>query len=154
MESNSNINITFVREVRLRYRKPKPTNAFDAVLSPDKAAAFMRRLLPDNVREHFLALFLDSRRLVVGYLVAATGTADCCPVGARELFQAAVVVGAVGMVVGHSHISGSPIPSPEDGEVTARLHQAGALLGIPVFDHVIISYEAYYSFRQANRMPA
>ena len=66
--------VTFVREVALKYRRPRRTEGIDAVLSPDQAAGFMRRILPDNVREHFLALFLDGRNQVVSYFVAATGT--------------------------------------------------------------------------------
>ena len=109
--------ITFVREVTLKYRKPRRTANLDAVLSPDRAAAFIRRILLDNVREHFVTLFLDSRNQVVSYFVAATGTANSCQVGIREVFLAAVVAGAVAIVVGH-HTSGEIVASPEDKAIT------------------------------------
>jgi hypothetical protein len=57
---NHPLSVVYVREVSLRYRGPRRGVSFDAVGSPVKAAAFMRRVLPDNVREHFLALFLDN----------------------------------------------------------------------------------------------
>ena len=155
MEKTSVVNITCVREVTLRYRSPKKTDPIDAILTPAKAAEFMRRILPDNVREHFLALFLDSRHLVVSYFVAATGTANSCQVGVREVFQAAVLAGAVGMVVGHNHPSGEGevIPSPEDRAVTARLREAGQLLDIPVHDHLVIGAKEYFSFRERGQFP-
>jgi DNA repair protein RadC len=121
-----NHNVTFVREVALQYRKPRRTPGIDAVVTPAKAADFMRRILPDNVREHFLALFLDGCNQVVSYLVAATGSANSCPVAAREIFQAAVVTGAVAVVVGHNHPSGQTIPSAEDESVTQRLRDSSA----------------------------
>ena len=132
--------------------------SFDAVGSPERAAAFMRRVLPDNVREHFLTLFLDNRNQVVSYFVAATGTASSCPVGAKELFQAALAAGAASMIVGHNHTSGQNageiIPSREDAAVTQRLSEAGELLGIPVLDHLIIGNVGFYSFHQQGQIPS
>ena len=147
-------NVTLVREVRLQYRQPKRTAIIDAVLSPDGAATLMRRILPDNVREHFLVLLLNSRNHVVGYFVAATGTANRCQVGVREVFQAAVVAGAVAIVAGHNHTSGETVPSPEDRAITSRLCDAGALLGIPVLDHLIIGGEGFFSFRESGQIGA
>jgi len=98
--------VTYVREVTLRYRKSRRATNLDAVVSPDKAAEFMRRILPDNVREHFLTLFLNARNQVVSYFIAASGTANSCQVGIREVFQAAAIAGAVSIVVGHNHTSG------------------------------------------------
>jgi DNA repair protein RadC len=144
--------VTFVREVALKYRKPRRTSAFDAVLSPDKAAEFMRRILPDNVREHFLVLYLNSQHQVASYFVAATGTANSCQVGVREVFQAAVVAGAVAIIVGHNHTSGETVPSQEDKAITTRLRDAGALLGIPVLDHLVLENERFFSFRESGQI--
>ena len=119
--------VVYVREVSLRYRGPRRGVSFDAVGSPVKAAAFMRRVLPDNVREHFLALFLDNRHQVTSYSVLATGTAASCPVGCRELFQAALATGASFLIVGHNHTSGQNdgelFPSQEDLAVGQKFPQ-------------------------------
>ena len=150
LADGTTVAVTFVREVTLKYRKPRRTSDFDAVLSPDQAAQFLRRILPDNVREHFLVLYLNSRNQVVSYFVAATGTANSCQVGVREVFQAAVTAGAVAMIVGHNHTSGETVPSPEDKAITTRLRDAGALLGIPVLDHLIFGDERFFSFRESG----
>ena len=136
--------VTYVRELTLKYRA-RQGEAFDVANAPDRAAQLIRRVLPDNVREHFVALLVDSRNQVVGYYVAATGTSASCPVGVREIFQAAVVAGANALVVGHNHPTGNPSPSPEDLTVTQRLKQAGELLGIPILDHVIVGEAKHYS---------
>jgi DNA repair protein RadC len=153
---NHPLSVVYVREVSLRYRGPRRGVSFDAVGSPVKAAAFMRRVLPDNVREHFLALFLDNRHQVTSYSVLATGTAASCPVGCRELFQAALAAGASFLIVGHNHTSGQNagelFPSQEDLAVTHRLSAAGDLLGIPVLDHLILGDEGLYSFSEQNQM--
>ena len=147
--------VVYVRELSLKDRGPRRGGSFDAVGSPQKAAAFMRRVLPDNVREHFLALFLDNRHQVTSYFVLATGTASSCPVGARELFQAALTAGASSMIVGHNTSGQNAdelFPSREDMEVTHRLSAAGDLLGIPVLDHLIIGNAGLYSFSEQGQM--
>ena len=148
--------VVYVREVSLRYRGPRRGVSFDAVGSPAKAAAFLRRVLPDNVREHFLTLFLDNRHQVTSYFLAGTGTADSCPVGTKELFQAALVAGASFLIVGHNHTSGQNadelFPSAEDLAVTHRLSAAGDLLGIPVLDHLIVGNVGFYSFSEQGKM--
>ncbi len=143
--------VTYVRELTLKYRGKKG-EIFDAAHSPNHAARLIRQVLPDNVREHFVALLLDSRTQVVGYYVAATGTASSCLVGAREIFQAAVVAGANALVVGHNHPTGDTTPSTEDRAVTQRLKAAGELLGIPILDHLIVGNETFYSLYEHGEL--
>lgn len=65
---------------------------------------------------------------------------------AREVFHAAIVERAESIVLLHNHPSGDPTPSPEDRVLTQQLVTAGRLLGIPVYDHVIIGQARYVSF--------
>ena len=54
------------------------------------------------------------------------------------------------VIISHNHPSGSLEPSNEDLAVTRRLVEAGKLLGIEVLDHVIVTKEAYVSFKEKN----
>ena len=42
------------------------------------------------------------------------------------------------IVVAHNHPVGDPEPSEEDIELTRKLIEAGKLLNIPVYDHVVV----------------
>lgn len=137
---------TFVREVATIYRGAR--RATKRILEPSDAADFIRSVLPDNSREHFVALFLDGGHKIVAFSVISTGTANACPVHPREVFQNAIHVGAVALVVGHNHPSGDVVPSHEDERMTARLKQAGEILGIPLLDHLIIGDESIHSFSE------
>ena len=148
------MSVTYIREATLKYRGPRRGATFDAVCSPERAVELMRRILPDNVREHFLTLFLNGANHVVGYFVAATGTATSCIVGTKEVMQAALLAGAVSIILGHNHPSGETVPSAEDRAVTKRLREAGELLGIPVLDHLIIGDPGFYSFHGHGEIDA
>ena len=101
-----------------------------------------------------MVLFLDGQHQVVSFYVAATGTAASCPVTAREVFQAAILSGAIAIIVAHNHPSATNVnPSPEDRAVTKKLWDAGDLLGIPLLDHIIIGGENYYSFKEKDEIP-
>jgi DNA repair protein RadC len=143
--------VNFIRELTLKYRRNKG-NSFDATKSPAQSAGLIRRVLPDNVREHFVALLVNVHMQVVGYYVVATGTGSSCLVGAREVYQAAVTAGAHALLVGHNHPTGDVTPSAEDREVTQRLKAAGELLGIPVLDHLIVGDRGYYSFYEQGAL--
>ena len=52
----------------------------------------------------------------------------------------------------HNHPSGDPTPSGEDVALTARLREAGALMGIEVLDHMILADTRYCSFKEIGRL--
>ena len=130
-------NDTFIREVRATYHMTE-TPPF-TITGPEDTAAFVRSILTDNSREHFIALYLDGAHQVVSYSTISIGTANASLVHPREVFQRAILVGAVAVVVAHNHPSGNLTPSEEDHKVTKRLKESGEILGIRLLDHSIIS---------------
>jgi DNA repair protein RadC len=52
----------------------------------------------------------------------------------------------------HNHPSGDPIPSADDVQLTRRLVDAGALLGVEVLDQFIVGDGRYYSFKEGGRL--
>ena len=137
---------TFVREVRAMYCGPRRAPA--AVRSPSDAATFVRKVLPDNSREHVVALYLDGSHQVIWYTVTATGTANSCVIHPREIFQGAILAGAVALILSHNHPSGKTTPSEEDKGATKRIKEAAKLLGVKFLDHIIVTDDAYHSLSE------
>ncbi|MFR6420898.1 MAG: JAB domain-containing protein, partial [Streptococcus salivarius] len=52
----------------------------------------------------------------------------------------------------HNHPSGSVYPSSNDINVTEALEDAAKLFEMEVLDHVIVTKDNYYSFRDNGRM--
>jgi hypothetical protein len=69
----------------------------------------------------------------------ARGGVNACSACPREIFRAAIVDGAHAIVMAHNHPSGDASPSSEDVEITKCVKKAGALLGIQLLDHVIVT---------------
>ena len=134
----------YVREVTAKYIGPRRKSI--SIRSANDAACFVRRLLRDEAREHFIALYLNGANQVVSHSLVSLGTANSAPACPREIFQGAVLVGACALIVAHNHPSGSLAASEHDKIITRRLAEGGKLLSIPLLDHIIVSSDCYYSF--------
>ena len=140
----------YIREVRIQYHCTGKT--LFAMRSPQAARDFILSVLPDNSREHCIALYLNASHEVMCYSLISTGTADAAAVSPREIFQRALSAGAVSLVFGHNHPSGHVTPSAEDFRVTTRIKEAGELLGVKLLDHLIVSDDAFYSFQDEAKL--
>lgn len=100
--------------------------------------------------EEFHVLALDSGSAVLRDLLITQGTLTSSLVHPREVFRGAIAESAAGIVVVHNHPSGDPTPSPDDRAVTRQLVDSGRLLGIPVYDHIVIGHGRYVSFVESG----
>jgi DNA repair protein RadC len=85
---------------------------------------------------------------LIGLHTVSIGTLDSAMVMPREVFKAALLANAARILAAHNHPSGDPEPSAEDRLVTARLKQAGEILGIELVDHLILGeHGLFVSFK-------
>jgi DNA repair protein RadC len=134
---------TFIREVQVNYISSSEPKF--KITGPSDAITFLRSIFPDNSREHFLAIYLDGNHQIVCFSVISTGTANSSLVHPREVFQRAILAGAISIIVAHNHPSGSLTPSGADHTTTSRIKDAGEILGIKLLDSLIITATAAYS---------
>ncbi len=81
---------------------------------------------------------LDAKHRLVGVSTVSVGTVDHTFMAPREIYRDALAAGASALFLAHNHPSGDPTPSPDDQQITRRLAQAGATLGIDLIDHLVI----------------
>ena len=127
---------------------------YGAALAEAKdVAALVRKLMgKDEAREHFIVLYLSCDHKVVGYDHHAIGADNEVHVYPREVYRAALLAGAVDIILAHNHPSGACDPSPADDELTRRLKSAGELLGIRVLDHVVVTDKSFFSYADKRRL--
>ena len=102
----------------------------------------------DRKQEHLLCITLNGANEVLHCRVVTIGLADRSLIHPREVYSEALTDRAAAIILAHNHPSGQLIPSDEDRKVTARLIQAGELLGVPLLDHLIFTTKGFYSFKE------
>jgi DNA repair protein RadC len=120
------------------FRERQQDAATMKISGPGCAAHLLHRYLEGVDREHMVALLLDSRNYVIGVHTISIGSLNETIVHPREVFKAAILVGATGILMGHNHPSGDPSESPQDIATTRRMQKAGEVLGIKLLDHIIL----------------
>lgn len=120
--------------------------------SPRDVYQFMAPLAAREVIEVFWILALDAQHKIVqnAPIVISSGVQNSALVHPREVFRAAIVAGAIAVILVHNHPSGDPTPSSEDRWLTQQLVAAGKLLDIPVHDHIVIGRHRYCSFAETG----
>jgi DNA repair protein RadC len=120
------------------------------IRTPADAYRYFVPRLADLSAEEFHVLALDSQSAVLRDLLITRGILNSSLVHPREVFRGAIAEAAAGIILVHNHPSGDPSPSADDRAITRQLVEAGRLLDLPVYDHVIVGRGRYVSFSEAG----
>ena len=115
---------------------------------PSSIADYYMEELRHEEQELVICMMSDVKGHFLGDKILTRGTATGSLVTPREIFMEALRRHAVSLILIHNHPSGDPTPSPDDLQITARIYQAGELLGIHLLDHIVIGDQRYCSFRE------
>jgi len=107
-------------------------------------AVYMR----EKSREHLMVLFLNARNEMIYKKPMFVGALNANLVNPREIFQEALKQNAASIILAHNHPSGDAEPSEDDLTITKRIIEAGKIMGIDVVDHVIITKNKIFSFKE------
>jgi DNA repair protein RadC len=98
-------------------------------------------------KEHFVALYLNARNQLIHKETISIGTLNASLVHPREVFKPAIDHLGAGVIVAHNHPSGNLEASEEDRKMTARLKEAGEILGVELIDSLIITESGFASLK-------
>ena len=141
------------RRVNTRSREEIETHLKkNSITEPQAASDLMRRHFIEFTREHFLLASFDTRNRLLGVDDISKGSLTASIVHPREVFEKAIRRHAASIIAAHNHPSGDITPSDEDIRITKRLHEAGKIMGIELLDHLIITENDYYSFKENDKM--
>lgn len=119
------------------------------IYSPKEIASELTNI--KNIKKEYFYLFcLDSRNKVIKKELVSVGTLNSSLVHPREVFEPAIRNLSAQIVIAHNHPSGDTNPSEEDLNITTKLVKVGELLGINILDHIVISKEMFFSFKEHN----
>jgi len=139
--------ITIMAALELgRRRKESEPNEKPKVVTSSDGAAIFRPLLSDLPHEEFWVLLLNRNNLVIDKMMVSQGGLSGTVIDVRIILKMALDKLASSIILCHNHPSGNLIPSEADKEITRKIKEAGKHMDIPVFDHLIIGNDAYFSF--------
>ena len=121
--------------------------------TPRQLASYLLPQHGSKVVEQFGIVLLDTKHRLLQIRQISTGSLDSTMAHPREVFREAIAARAAAIVLFHNHPSGDPRPSADDVLLTARLVDAGEVVGIDVLDHLILADQRYYSFMEAGQLP-
>jgi DNA repair protein RadC len=120
------------------------------VLTSDSLSRYWRSKIGSNKNEVFEVAYIDSnlRLLRDGVETQEEGTVDQAAVYPRRVMEAALKRSAAGVIVAHNHPNGNVQPTDQDKVLTRALVLAACTVGVKVYDHLIVSLDNVFSFKQ------
>ncbi|MBM4341104.1 MAG: JAB domain-containing protein [Deltaproteobacteria bacterium] len=127
---------------RIQSQKSKDRTSFKRAKD---VADYYLPLMKDLRKEVFKILLLNRANRLIKEATISEGTLDASIVHPRDVFREALLESAAGVILLHNHPSGNPAPSEDDIRITKQLAEAGKVMGIKVYDHIILGGETYRS---------
>lgn len=120
---------------------------------PKDVAAFLLPRYGAHATERLGVLLLDSRHRLIRAHIVSEGSTSAALAEPHDVFREAMLAHASAVILFHNHPSGDPAPSVEDVKITARLVDAGKIVGIDVLDHFVLADRSYCAIRSLTRIP-
>lgn len=134
------------RHARARILQRPVMSGWDAVLD------YLHTTLSHAETEHFRALYMDRKNVLIADEELARGTVDHVPVYPREVLKKALGLNASALILVHNHPSGDPTPSEADIAVTRKIAEGADALGLILHDHIIIGKSRELSLRALGHL--
>jgi DNA repair protein RadC len=117
------------------------------VVKPDDVLPLVADVRGER-QEHFVCITLNGAGEVIKKRTITVGLLNHSLVHPREVFADAITDRAASILCVHNHPSGSLEPSSQDIAITHQLRDAGALLGIQLLDHIIVTKAGFVSLKE------
>ena len=142
-------------EISIKYKGSKKTE-LSKICSSEDMYRVLKMMYDDNRfdwTEEMIMICLNRGNRVIGYYRISQGGTTGTMCDPKTVFTVALnCAGTCSIILSHNHPSGTIDPSPQDDRITEKLINAGNLLDIAVLDHLIVTSEGYYSYKDNNKI--
>ncbi|MDD6228840.1 MAG: DNA repair protein RadC [Bacteroidales bacterium] len=114
--------------------------------------AIMRWVNATSPYEEMWALLLNNSNQVIRKVKVSEGSSTSTIFDAKKILKEALLCNAIGIILCHNHPSGVLQPSGPDQSITESFGRACKTLDLRFLDHIIVSTEGFYSFRDQGRL--
>ena len=102
------------------------------------------------IQEIMTLYVLNTKNAIVEEFEVARGNYNTLSITPREIFIHVLRSGCSRFIISHNHPSGNPDPSDEDIQFTRKVKQGAEILGLQILDHIIVTADNSYSFKQGR----
>ena len=120
----------------------------ERVSKPASVYELVRPYYKGADREILSVLCLDAQNQPTCFNVASIGTLNTTRTRPAEIMKVALLSNAQAVILIHNHPSGELEPSVEDLEFTRAIQKACELMGLELYDHLVVTDNGFTSFRE------
>lgn len=136
----------------LARRKEKEESQIYTISCSMDIYKYMKPIIGHLQQEVVYLLFLNSANRIIGEKKVSMGGTNEAAVDYKIILREALARQAQALCLCHNHPSGSLVPSRADMLVTRRLKKATDLVGINLLDHVIVTTNGHFSFKDNDML--
>ena len=141
-----------IAAVELYKRREAGRRRSERIRSSQDIDRIMRPILADLENEEFWLLPLTKCNGAMKPIRISSGAIDQTSADVRVIMRKLVEVGATQFTIAHNHPSGNEKPSRDDDRITERIKNASEIFNIRLLDHLIITYETFYSYNDEGKL--
>ncbi|MDD3263919.1 MAG: DNA repair protein RadC [Candidatus Nanoarchaeia archaeon] len=134
-------------EIHRRLNKIKSHKDITKIKNSDDAYNIFIKEIDDINQERLILMCLNTASNIISLKTIFKGSLNECIIHPREIFNHAIQNNSCSIIIAHNHPSNQNEPSEEDKRITNIIYEAGKMLGIPLLDHLILTKDSYYSFK-------
>lgn len=132
----------FIRSARDEIRDLPVINNWKKLLE------YLKISIGNIKKENFRVIYMNKKYRLIAEDIQNIGTVDQTPFYVREIIKRALLIGSTSIIISHNHPSGDAQPSSSDISLTNQLAEACKSIGIELIDHIIITFNSYFSFKE------
>lgn len=122
------------------------------ISSSEEAGQFLVPRFAFEKDELVLLVCLDARKRIMSCTEISRGVMNSVAVNVRKVVETAVLTKADSVLIAHNHPQGFALPSREDRDMTRRIMQSLASIGIELIDHIIVADGEFVSMAQSDML--
>lgn len=141
--------IEAVMEIVRRYSRERFGNRVK-VTNASVIYEMMKPEIANLPHEEIWAIFLNQSNTIIGRFKASEGGATATVCDIKKIVRQAILSRAQAIILCHNHPSGTLRTSPQDDQITRNLQNACRALELRLLDHIVVTTEGYYSYRDSS----
>lgn len=145
------LQIAATLEIARRYQQQQLPDR-PGISSSQDVNRLMRPEIAHLGHEEMWILMLNRANKVIRLYQASRGTTTATLFDLKGIIKEALLEQAEGLIMVHNHPSGNCKPSGQDDSITIRCREACRTLDLRLLDHLIITANDYYSYRDEGKL--